>query len=45
MKDGKKQRKSKETIYNPDFVKKIKRSEEDFKAGKFTAIKTKDLWT
>ena len=30
--------------YNPEFVEKIKRSEEDFKAGKFKAIKTDDLW-
>ncbi len=32
------------TPYNPEFVKKIERSEEDFKAGKFKAIKTEDLW-
>jgi len=30
--------------YNPEFVEKIKRSEEDFKVGRFTAIKTDDLW-
>ncbi|HEY4196043.1 MAG TPA: DUF2683 family protein [Mucilaginibacter sp.] len=30
--------------YDPEFVKKIKRSEEDFKAGRFKAIKTDDLW-
>ena len=30
--------------YDPEFVKKIKRSEEDFKAGRFKAIKTEDLW-
>ena len=30
--------------YNPEFVEKIKRSEEDFKAGRFKAIKTEDLW-
>lgn len=30
--------------YDPEFVKKIKRGEEEFKSGKFTAIKTKDLW-
>ena len=30
--------------YNPEFVKKINRSEEDFKAGRYTAIKTEDLW-
>jgi hypothetical protein len=30
--------------YNPEFVAKIKRSEEDFKAGRAKAIKTDDLW-
>jgi hypothetical protein len=30
--------------YNPEFVEKIIRSEEDFKAGKYKAIKTADLW-
>jgi hypothetical protein len=30
--------------YDPEFVSKIKRSEEDFNAGKFKAIKTSDLW-
>jgi hypothetical protein len=30
--------------YNPEFVEKIKRSEEDYKAGKFKAIKTEYLW-
>jgi len=30
--------------YNPQFVEKINRSEQDFKAGKFKAIKTDDLW-
>jgi hypothetical protein len=29
---------------NPEFVEKIKHSEEDFKAGRYTAIKTVDLW-
>ena len=33
-----------ESTYDPDFVKKIKQSDEDFKAGKFKAIKTEDLW-
>ncbi len=33
-----------ESPYNPEFVEKIVRSEEDFKAGKFKAIKTDDLW-
>lgn len=30
--------------YDPEFVEKIKRSEEDFKAGRYKAIKTEDLW-
>jgi hypothetical protein len=30
--------------YNPEFVEKIKRSEEGFKAGRSSAIKTEDLW-
>lgn len=30
--------------YDPEFEEKIKRSTEDFKAGKFKAIKTDDLW-
>ena len=29
--------------YDPKFVEKIKRSEEDFKAGNYKAIKTEDL--
>jgi uncharacterized membrane protein (DUF106 family) len=33
-----------ESPYNPEFVKKINRSEEDFKAGRYKAIKTDDLW-
>ena len=32
------------STYNPEFVEKIKRSEEDFKAGRYKAIKTEDLW-
>lgn len=34
---------SKEKPYNPDFVAKIKHSEEDFKNGKFTSVKVEDL--
>lgn len=34
---------SKEKPYNPEFVEKIKRSEEDFKNGKFTRVKKEDL--
>lgn len=30
--------------YNPEFVAKIMRSKKDFEAGRFTAIKTEDLW-
>jgi len=30
--------------YNPDFVKKIKTSEEQFAAGNYKSIKTEDLW-
>ncbi|MES2428372.1 MAG: DUF2683 family protein [Bacteroidota bacterium] len=30
--------------YNSEFVEKIKRSEDDFSAGKTKAIKTDDLW-
>ena len=36
--------KEEKSPYNPEFVEKIKRSEEDFKAGKFKAIETDDLW-
>jgi hypothetical protein len=32
------------SAYNPEFVEKIKRSEEDFKSGNYKAIKTEDLW-
>ena len=34
---------SKEKPFNPDFVAKIKRSDEDFKNGKFTSLKVEDL--
>lgn len=30
--------------YDAEFVAKIKRSEEDFKAGRYKSIKTEDLW-
>ena len=30
--------------YDPEFIEKIKRSAEDFKAGSYKAIKTEDLW-
>ncbi len=32
-----------EKPYNPEFVAKIKRSEDDFKNGKFTTVKVEDL--
>ncbi len=30
--------------YNPEFVKKIEKSEAQFKAGKYKKIETADLW-
>ena len=33
-----------EETYNPEFVAKIMRSEREFEEGRFTAIKTEDLW-
>lgn len=30
--------------YDPEFVEKINRSNEEFKAGNYKAIKTDDLW-
>lgn len=32
------------TGYDSEFVAKIKRSEEEFRAGNYKAIKTSDLW-
>lgn len=32
-----------EKPYNPEFVAKIKRSEDDFKNGRFTTVKVEDL--
>jgi hypothetical protein len=34
----------KEESYNPEFVEKIRQSEEDFKAGRYQTFKTADLW-
>ena len=34
---------TKEKPYNPEFVAKIKRSEEDFKNGRFTSVKAENL--
>ena len=30
--------------YNPEFIAKIKKSEQNFKEGKFTKIAIEDLW-
>jgi len=30
--------------YSPEFVAKIKESEQDFKAGRYRKIETADLW-
>ena len=35
---------AKEKPYNLEFVSKIKRSQEQAKKGKVSAIKTEDLW-
>jgi hypothetical protein len=34
---------SKDKPYNPEFVAKIKKSEDDFKKGKFKTVKVEDL--
>lgn len=34
---------SKEKPYNPEFVAKVKKSEQEFKYGKFTRVKKEDL--
>ncbi|WP_449435969.1 DUF2683 family protein [Pedobacter steynii] len=31
-------------VYNSKFVEKMKLSDEEFKSGKYTSIKTEDLW-
>jgi hypothetical protein len=36
--------KESKAIYNSKFVEKIKLSDEEFKSGKHTSIKTEDLW-
>lgn len=33
-----------ESPYNPEFVAKILQGDEDIKAGRYTVIKTEDLW-
>ena len=35
---------AKDTPYNPEFVAKIQKSQEDIKVGRSTKIKTADLW-
>ena len=37
-------KKEEESPYNPEFVAKIMRSRKDFEEGRFTSIKTEDLW-
>jgi hypothetical protein len=34
----------KKALYSQEFVAKIKRGEEDKKAGRYKEIKTEDLW-
>lgn len=34
----------KEKAYNPEFVAKIKESDQNYKDGKFKTIKVEDLW-
>ncbi len=36
--------KEKDSPYNAEFVAKIKKSEKNFKEGKFITIKVEDLW-
>lgn len=33
-----------EAPYNPKFVAKVKKSQADFKAGRYEVIETEDLW-
>ena len=33
-----------EKAYNPEFVAKIKESDQNYKDGKFKTIKVEDLW-
>lgn len=33
-----------ESPYNPEFVDKVLEADQQIKEGKFTAIKTEDLW-
>ena len=36
--------KTSDKAYNPSFVKKIEKSEEEFRNGQFKTVKTEDLW-
>ncbi len=36
--------KEEEIDYDPAFVEKIKKSEKNFKEGKYTVLKVEDLW-
>jgi len=36
--------KKEESPYHPEFVAKIKKSEKNFKEGRYTSIKVGDLW-
>ncbi|SFB91817.1 hypothetical protein SAMN05421747_10295 [Parapedobacter composti] len=36
--------KTTEKPYNSEFVKKIQKSDQEYKAGQFKTIKTEDLW-
>jgi len=37
-------KKKAEKPYNPAFVERILKSREEYKEGKYTSIKTEDLW-
>jgi hypothetical protein len=36
-------KRTKESPYDPEFVKKVKRSEEDFEKGRYTKIEPSDI--
>ncbi len=36
--------KKEENYYDPEFVAKIKKSEKNFKEGKFTILEVEELW-
>jgi len=37
--------KNKEKLYTPEFIAKMKRGEEDIKAGRTTKIEPADIWS